>query len=461
MTASRAGKALLHALARPLQSPVALRIGALALLTALSLLLLRFGRIGLAAVGLLALAQGIYAAAFAIDLMGRSAQGFVRSAGLRVAGTHADAPRTLMLLALGAAMAALVGAEPLLPLSMLPIWLLLVALAALVLPAAVVRQVLTTTLGSAVARGGLLDVATRLDRQYVPLAATTLGASLLSAALLVPLTHAGGLWSLLSAAAAGQPAAPGAGQLLLALIVATALWYLVFLLCTLTGRAMYLRAEALRIAVLGPGDARDAVMRPIDQERQLRDDALKQLVAEGDVWAALKQVHDELAQQPQSLVLHARLYRLLKIEGYRPRIEHQAQVYMHLLLTSGNGTEAVALAAEVLAHDPQWCPRDADDIVPLAHAAFMAGQSPLAAHLIRGFDRRHREHPHIPSAYLLGAKLLMLQGEAQHVQARGVLNHLNARFPESQETIESQPLLTALDEWDRQRAAAAALDRAD
>ena len=67
------------------------------------------GRIGLAAVGLLALAQGIYAAAFAIDLMGRSAQGFVRSAGLRVAGTHADILRTLMLLALGAAMAALVA----------------------------------------------------------------------------------------------------------------------------------------------------------------------------------------------------------------------------------------------------------------------------------------------------------------------------------------------------------------
>jgi hypothetical protein len=122
---------------------------------------------------------------------------------------------------------------------------------------------------------------------------------------------------------------------------------------------------------------------------------------------------------------------------------------------------AVCSSAEALAHDPQWCPRDADDIVPLAHAAFMAGQSPLAAHLIRGFDRRHREHPHIPSAYLLGAKLLMLQGEAQHVQARGVLTHLNACFPESQEAIESQPLLTALDEWDRQRAAAAALDRAD
>ena len=461
MMASRTGKALLHALARSLQSPVALRIGALALLTALSLLLLRFGRIGLAAVGLLALAQGIYAAAFAIDLMGRSAQGFVRSAGLRVAGTHADIPRTLMLLALGAAMAALVCAAPLLPLSMLPIWLLLVALAALVLPAAVVRQVLTTSLGSAVARGSLLDVAARLDRQYLRLAATTLGASLLSAALLLPATRASGLGSLLSTAAAGQAAMPGAGQLLLALVVAAALWYLVFLLCTLTGRAMYLRAEALRIAVLGPGDARDAVVRPIDQGRRLRDDALERLVAEGDVRAALKQVHDELAQQPQSLVLHARLYRLLKIEDYRPRIEHQAQVYMHLLLTSGNGTEAVALAAEALARDPQWQPRDADDIVPLAHAAFMAGQSPLAARLIRGFDRRHREHPHIPSAYLLGAKLLMLQGAAQHVQARGVLNHLNARFPESQEAIEGQPLLTALDEWDRQRAAAAALDRAD
>lgn len=455
MTGSPAGKALLHALARPLQPSVALRIGALALLTALSLLLLRFGRIGLAAVAMLALVQGAYAAAFAIDLMGRSARGYVRSAGLRIAGSHADVPRTLMLLALGAGMAALVGTAPLFPLSLLPLWLLLVALAALVLPAAVVRQVLNTSLGSAVARGNLLDVAARLDRLHFYLAAAILGASMLGAALLVPLARAGGLWSLLAAAAANQPAAPGAGQVLLALIVAAALWYLIFLLCTLTGRAMNLRAEALRIAVLGPGDTRDAAARPPDSGRQLRDNALEQLVAEGDVRAALKQVHDQLAEQPQSLVLHARLYQLLKIEGYLPRIEHQAQVYVHLLLNSGNGADALTLVAEALARDPHWQPRDADDIVPLAHAAFMARQSPLAAHLIRGFDRRHREHPHIPSAYLLGAKLLMLQGEAQHVQARAVLEHLTASFPDSQEATESQPLLDALDEWARQRAAAA------
>jgi hypothetical protein len=466
MRASPAGQALLHALGRPLQPPLALRIGALALLTALSLLLLHFGRPGLAAVGVLALVQGLYAAAFAIDLMGRSAQGFVRSAGSRLAGTHASAARTLMLLALGVAMAALIGAAHLLPLSLLPIWLLVVALAALALPAAIVQQVLSTRLGSAVVRGSLLDVAARLDRQHLRLAVAILAAALVGAALLLPAAHAGGLVSLLRTAAAGQPSMPGAGQLLLALFVATALWYLVFLICTLTGRAMYLRAEALRIAVRGSGDARDALVRPIDQDRQLRDDALEQLVAEGDVRAALKQVHDALAEQPQSLALHARLYRLLKIEGYLPRIEHQAQVLVHLLLNSGNGADALALAAEALARDPHWQPRDADDIVPLAHAAFMAGQPQLAAHLIRGFDRRHREHPHIASAYLLGAKLLMLQGEAQHVQARAVLDHLNASFPGSQEATESQPLLHALDQWDRQRAAASAApgatsDRAD
>lgn len=450
-----------------LQRPVALRIVGLALVAALSLLLLRFGRIGLLAAGFLAVLQGAYAAAFAVNLMGRCAQGFVRSAASSVAGSHADVSRTSVLLAVGVAMVALVGAVHLLPLSLLPVWLLLTALVALALPAAIVSQVLNSRLGSAVIKGSLLELAARIDRQYLRIAAAVLCVALSGAALLIPIARAGGLVSMLSAAAAGQPAAAGAAQMLLAFVLAAVAWCLVFLLCALTGRAMYLQAAALGIAVIGPGDARDAVLRPIDQDKRLRDDALQRMVAAGDVRTALKQVHDELSEKPQSLVLHARLYRLLTIEGYRPRIEDQAEKYLHLLLASGNHADALALADEALVRDPQWRPRNVDDTLPLAQAAFVAGQSQLAAHLIKGFDRRHREHPHIPAAYLLGAKLLMLQGEPEQAQARAVLEHLSASFPQSQAALDGQPLLDALDEWDRQRADAAhaeastSFDRAD
>ena len=451
--------ALLRQLRLLLQPPVALRIFALALLAAPTLLLLRLGAEGLLLAAAAGVAQGLYGAMFALDLMGRTAQGFARSAGQAAAGSHARLTRAAVLLIIGVAMVALVASSELLPLGMMPLWLLGVAIAALVLPVLVVKQALSDSLGAAAERGSLLEVAARLDRHLLVLAAAVLGAALLGAAVGLPMARAGGLWSLLREAASGRAAVAGAGALLLAFVLAAMHWSLCFLLCALMGRAMHARADALGIAVLGPGDAHDVVLRPVNLRKRLQDDAVERLVAEGDLRAAIKAVENELAEAPQSLALHARLHRLLKLEGYQPRIEDHAEKYLRLLVASNNMAEALTLADEALARNPQWQPREADVSVPLARAAFAADRTPLAAHLIRRFDRRHREHPDIPAAYLLGAQMLIRQGEAQQQQARAVLEHLAAGFPDSPEALAGRPLLDALEQWDRQRVAQAAVDR--
>jgi len=451
---------MLRALTLPLQLPVALRVVALALLASLTLLPLRFGAIGLLLAAAAALAQGLYGAAYAINLMGRTAQGFVRSAGQSTTGTHASVPRAAMLLAIGLALMAAVGAVQLLPLSMLPIWLLVVGLAALITPAAAIRQVLSDSLGAAVERGSLLEVAGKLDRRLLVLASAVLVTALLGAAVMMPAARAGGLWSLLSEAASGRPAVAGTGALLLVFALAAVHWYTVFALCGMMGRAMHTQAKALRITVIGPGDMHDVVLRPVDQRRRLRDDAVDRLAADGDLHAAIKAINNELADAPESLVLHARLHRLLKMEDYRPRIEDHAEKYLRLLVASRSDPEALALAEEALAREPQWRPRDADLVVPLAKIALAAERTALAVHLIRGFDRRHRDHPDIPAAYLLGAKVLMLQGLTQAPSARAVLEHLAASFPDSQAALEGRPLLDALDEWDRHGATTEDIGRA-
>jgi hypothetical protein len=182
-------------------------------------------------------------------------------------------------------MVALVASSELLPLGMMPLWLLGVAIAALVLPVLVVKQALSDSLGAAAERGSLLEVAARLDRHLLVLAAAVLGAALLGAAVGLPMARAGGLWSLLREAASGRAAVAGAGALLLAFVLAAMHWSLCFLLCALMGRAMHARADALGIAVLGPGDAHDVVLRPVNLRKRLQDDAVERLVAEGDLRA--------------------------------------------------------------------------------------------------------------------------------------------------------------------------------
>lgn len=175
--------ALLRQLRLLLQPPVALRILALALLAAPTLLLLRLGAEGLLLAAAAGVAQGLYGAMFALDLMGRTAQGFARSAGQAAAGSHARLTRAAVLLIIGVAMVALVASSELLPLGMMPLWLLGVAIAALVLPVLVVKQALSDSLGAAAERGSLLEVAARLDRHLLVLAAAVLGAALLGAAV--------------------------------------------------------------------------------------------------------------------------------------------------------------------------------------------------------------------------------------------------------------------------------------
>jgi hypothetical protein len=312
--------------------------------------------------------------------------------------------------------------------------LALVPLAALfvtVMPAASVRLVVTGSLRGALAPGELLNVMRQLGKPYGALVAAMLAA--LAAALLVAFA--------LGAAARE----PGLGFALLAAAAAVVAAYVAYAACATLGYAMFQHADLLQIALLGRGDERlkSSTGRHANVRARTRDALIGQMLTHGEVKEAISLLNDDLAQRPTDLSLHARLHKLLLAEGYGPRIEDHTEKYLALLVKSQNWREAIELADEALARRADWSPRPVELLVPLARAALQKGRGNLAATLIRGFDKKHPNHPDVPQVYFIGAQL-MAEAARRPDEARRIIDHLLQRYSRDPVAEEARRYLATL-----------------
>lgn len=220
--------------------------------------------------------------------------------------------------------------------------------------------------------------------------------------------------------------------------------YFFVLICSMIGYAMYQYADVLGVSVVGPGEARTlGRISSAEHQRRTRDALIGQMVAAGEIREAIDMLNTDLREKPSDLSLHARLHKLLLIEGATPRIEDHAERYIELLVKTDNAREALPLVEAAFARRPDYEPRKPELVVPLARGALAASKPKLAAQLIRGFDKRHKLHPDIPHVYLLGAQI-MLESGAPHAQASKMLEHLIATYPEHPAAVEAKRLAERL-----------------
>jgi hypothetical protein len=220
--------------------------------------------------------------------------------------------------------------------------------------------------------------------------------------------------------------------------------YFFVLMCALIGYTMYQYADVLGVSVVGPGDARTiGRISSAEHQRRTRDALIGQMVAAGEIRDAIDMLNADLGDKPSDLSLHARLHKLLLIEGSTPRIEDHAERYIELLVKTDNAREALPLIEAAFARRSDYEPRKLELVVPLARGALAGGKPKLAAQLIRGFDKRHKMHPDIPHIYLLGAQL-MLEAGAPRPQAIQMLQHLLDKYPEHPAAIEAKRLAERL-----------------
>jgi hypothetical protein len=416
----------------PLDRAVLVRIALLAVATAATALLPLAGGIGAWLMLIVAFALLVAGAAYGFRIVERSSKGYLIPSDYGLTDETAvgrQLPFKFAALIAGFALAAW-GA---LRLGVLD-GLALVPLAALfvtVMPAACVRLVVTGSLRGALAPGELVNVARQVGKPYGLLAAAVLVAS--AAGLLVALT--------LGAAARE----PGLGIALMAAAAAAAAWYLAYAACAALGYAMFQYADLLQIALLGRGEERlkSSTGRHANVKARTRDALIGQMLTHGEVKEAISLLNDDLAQRPTDLSLHARLHKLLLAEGYGPRIEDHTEKYLALLVKSQNWREAIELADEAFARRADWSPRPVELIVPLARAALQKGRGDLAATLIRGFDKKHPNHPDVPQVYFLGAQL-MAESARRPDEARRIITYLLERYAREPVADEARRYLTTL-----------------
>ena len=216
--------------------------------------------------------------------------------------------------------------------------------------------------------------------------------------------------------------------------------YFLVLMCALIGYAMYQYSAVLGIAVVGPGDARvRGSTSAAAHARRVREAMIGKLVAAGEFHNAIELLNEDLRERPNDLSLHVRLHTLLLHEGSAPRIQEHAERYLELLLTASNFKEALKFFEQTRERIPSFGPRDPGRLPQLAAAAIEAGKTPLAAELIRGFDRKYPGHPKIPDVYVVAARL-MLQAQRTS-EAQALLRHVANSYRDSAAAAEAKRYL--------------------
>ena len=315
------------------------------------------------------------------------------------------------------------------------------------LPAATMRLVMTGSLRGALNPTELVEVIRKIGKPYAALCAFVFFADLSRTYGMVFLAGAGGLGAgVLGASAGGAKAGLGFGGVVLIFLLSVGFWYFTYVICALIGYAMYQYADRLEISVVGPGEERlkSSTGRHADIKSRTRDALIGQMVTQGEIKEAIDLLNDDLRQRPNDLSLHARLHTLLLAENYTPKIEDHTEKYMAMLVKSQNWREALDLVEEALARRADWNPRHAESIAPLARAALQKGRPQLAATLIRGFDKKHPNHPDIPQVYFVGAQL-MAETARKPDDARRILQHLLQKYGHDPVAEEAKRYLEVLD----------------
>jgi tetratricopeptide (TPR) repeat protein len=433
----------------PFDRAVLARIGGLAAGFVLSFALLFLGSFGVLLTLLALFALLVIGARYGFKIIERSAKGYLRPSDYPLSdedlvNTYLPYKFVAINIVFGLAagiLGTLLGAGEFI---LMALWLFFFVV---VLPAATMRLVVTGSLRGALNPAELFSVVRRIGKPYAALAVFIFFADLSRSYGMVALAVMGGLGATGIGMLGGLRAGLGFGSVLLLFVISAGFWYFTYMICAMIGYAMYQYADKLDISVVGPGERSlrsTATARTIDIKARTRDALVGQLVSAGDIKEAIALISDDLRERPNDLSLHGKLHKLILAEGSSLRIDDHTEKYLTLLVKSQNWREALELYEQAVARRADWTPRTIDNIVPLAQAALRSGKAQLAGALIKGFDKKYPNHADIPRAYLVGAQI-MAEHAGKPAEARRILEHLLAKYPNAETGVEAGRYLQVLD----------------
>ncbi|MBS0193416.1 MAG: hypothetical protein JSR34_04155 [Proteobacteria bacterium] len=340
---------------------------------------------------------------------------------------------------------------------LLPIWVfeplpraLGIGLIAMLQPAMTLTAAMDRLLAGAFRPLRVLRVIGALGARYGLLVLAGIGMGLL--AQWVGTIVAGGrayLLSITSAISLGGRTEVGAffaGNGMLAavgMIVAGFAW---FYAVTAYFRAMGLIVNA-RSQALGFTPAPQRKLRPEDHHAALLR-RVEDLAEQEHYAAAALTLGECLQTQPHgSPAMHARYRELLHRCGDEAGLLEHARTRIDALLAAGQGREALTLAREALAVDPQFRPGSGERTTELTRHAQRQGQADIALTLLRDFTARHPRDPAIPDNAVLAAELLVERhGDIDGARAvlQAAIDHMLPAHPRHAELVERHARLDGL-----------------
>jgi tetratricopeptide (TPR) repeat protein len=205
-------------------------------------------------------------------------------------------------------------------------------------------------------------------------------------------------------------------------------FYFVLIIYHMMGYAIYQYHEELGVfaavgfeeaeAKLSPGKAADPVLSKLGT-----------LIANGQQDEAIELLRNELRTRWENNDLHERYQKLLVASGKQTEALHHAREFIVKLVNEKRLFQALDLSEQCLKLDSEFQLQDSYQIHDLAIAARMGQRAKLALDLMRRFDRRYPNHPHIPPVYLLSAQILSEQYRMDK-EALQILQALLAKFPD-------------------------------
>jgi len=208
---------------------------------------------------------------------------------------------------------------------------------------------------------------------------------------------------------------------------------------------MYQHHDEMGIDLLpgaGAGHAAVDTRSPEQIAQQHLDALVGQMVSDGDLQAALATAYEEQRLHPEQLAAQRRYHKVLLLSDKTPSLVDHGRRLIALLLGRGLSAEALKAFVAIRARDAAFALEDGAQTLALARAQWQAGAGDPKATLalLSGFDKRFRGHAAVPEVYALAARVLV-QGLQRTDMARPILQTLEARHPDSEQTAEVRWLL--------------------
>ena len=170
---------------------------------------------------------------------------------------------------------------------------------------------------------------------------------------------------------------------------------------------------------------------------------LSSLIANGQQDEAIELLREALRTRWENNELHERYQKLLVAAGKQTEALNHAREFIAKLVNEKRLFQALDLCEQCLKADPEFQLQDSYQVHALASAARMSKRLKLALDLMRRFDRRYPEHPHIPSVYLLSAQILS-EHYRMDKEAMQILHAIQAKFPDHALAGEARQYLEVL-----------------